>query len=169
LPPFPASSRRLGGLLLVALVLAACSPAAATPAAATPAPASAPTPDATTASGDLELAGTSWLLVGYVSPDGTSSTEPLAITPTLVFSDGTADGNAGCNTFSGTWTLDGSRIEFGEAISATKVACPDPGGQVETAYLANLALVDTAAIIGENLVLSQSDGPAALEFVPAGT
>jgi hypothetical protein len=32
-----------------------------------------------------------------------------------------------------------------------------------------LALVDTAAISGEELVLSQSDGPAALEFVPAGT
>lgn len=175
-----ARSARAVALLAVALgvALGACSPAAATlppasaaatPAASASAPAAGASADAPGASAAaLQLAGTSWLLVGYVSPTGTHFTVPMAVTPTLVFGPTTVDGNAGCNTFNGTWTLDGEVLALAK-VGWTEIACPEPGATVEKAYLANLALVDRASRNGDNLVLRQADGFAALEFVPAGS
>jgi len=39
--------------------------------------------------------------------------------------------------------------------------------EVEKAYLAALAVVDTVTMKGANLVMTQADGVAGLEFVPA--
>jgi heat shock protein HslJ len=94
----------------------------------------------------------------------------MAITPTLMFGDGTANGNAGCNTFTGTWTLEGDVIAFGGPVESTGNPCEDPGGTIEKAYLTNLGLVNRVQMNGENLVLHQAQGEgfAALEYVPAG-
>ncbi len=164
------ASRR-AGLLLSVLVVAACGSAAPTLApTTTPALPVTPAPSATFApgTGDVALAGTSWLLVGYTSPDGKHFTVPMAITPTLVFGPELAQGNAGCNVFGSPWTLEGDVLDFPGPLDSTAMACEEPGSTVEKAYLANLALVDRVALDGENLVMTQSDGMAALEFVPAG-
>ncbi len=162
MPKSIARSRLAASLLLGAMVLAACSPAAATPA-----PTSAP--DGSAGTGDIELAGTSWLLVGFTSPtDGAEFTVPMSITPTLVFAESTANGNAGCNTFSGNWTVEGDTIDFTGPVTSTQVACEDPGKSIEAAYLANLALVDRVEMRGENLFMYKADALPELEFMPAG-
>ena len=75
------------------------------------------------------LAGTSWALTSVAG----SVIDP-AVKPTLLFdATGNASGNGGCNTFNGSYTVDGATIAFGPMIS-TKMACVGPGDLVESAY-----------------------------------
>ena len=113
--------RRALSLVFIAAVVAtvaACSGGAATPAPSASAAASA-------SAGALELDGTSWLLTDYISPDGAVFTVPAAVTPLLAFDGGNLTGNAGCNTFSSTYTVTGDVIEIGPIMS-TKMACEEP-------------------------------------------
>lgn len=109
---------------------------------------------------DGDLPGTSWALVAI------DATDDLAgIVPTLEFGDdGSMAGLAGCNQFTGPYTLNASTIEVG-ALGATKMACGKPADAVERLYLGVLAEVDTWAIGGDGqLVL---EGPAgSLTFAP---
>ena len=118
--------------LAIALTAAACGTPAATP---------SPLP-----SGPLDLNGTTWLLLKYVAPDGTTATVPAAVTPTIAFEDGTASGKGGCNTFSSPYTLDGDTLEMGP-LATTMVACEEPMLGVETLYFAALDVVNRAAML----------------------
>jgi len=146
-------SRRALSLVFVAAVVAtvaACSGGAATPAPSASAAASA-------SAGALELDGTSWLLTDYVSPDGAVFTVPAAVTPLLAFEGGNLTGNAGCNTFSSTYTVTGDAIELGPIMS-TKMACEEPMASVEAAYLAALESVDKVAILEDGKLQLWDDG-----------
>jgi len=149
----PRRARRLVLVLLavMALAVAACGGSKATP---TPVPA-----------GPLNLTGTSWLLIKYLSPEGSVYTVPGAVTPQASFTADTMNGNAGCNTFNGPYTLTGENLKVGPIIS-TKMACPEPGASVENAYLAALNVVDKAALLDNgNLQLWDTEGKTTLEFV----
>jgi heat shock protein HslJ len=106
-----------------------------------------------------ELPGTSWTLLDLA---GDTLTVPA---PTIAFgADGTISGSGGCNTFNGTYTIDGSAISFGP-LATTRMACPDDVMAVEDAYL--LALDGAASwSIGDDgrLVL---DGATVLTFDPS--
>jgi heat shock protein HslJ len=144
----------------VAVAAAACGPGNAT---------TAPTVGPTTAAsaGAIELDGTSWRLTDYVSPDGASFTVPSAILPLAAFADGTMSGNAGCNTFSAPYSIEGDNFTVGPAAS-TKMACEEPIASVEAAYLAALAVVDKVAILEDGkLQLWDSGGKTTLAFVEA--
>ena len=145
--------RRALSLVFIAAVVAtvaACSGGAATPAPSASAAASA-------SAGALELDGTSWLLTDYVSPDGAVFTVPAAVTPLLAFEGGNLTGNAGCNTFSSTYTVTGDVIEIGPIMS-TKMACEEPMSSVEAAYLAALESVDKVAILDDGKLQLWDDG-----------
>jgi heat shock protein HslJ len=106
-----------------------------------------------------DLPGTSWTLVDLAGVE-------LAVpAPSIAFgADGTVSGSGGCNTFNGTYTVDGSAISFGP-LTTTRMACPDDVMSVEDAFL--LALDGAAAwsIGGDGrLVL---DGATALTFDPS--
>jgi heat shock protein HslJ len=146
----PRRALSLGFVAAVAATVAACGGAAATPAASTSAAASA-------SAGALELDGTSWLLTDYVSPDGAVFTVPAAVTPLLAFEGGNLTGNAGCNTFSSTYTVTGDAIELGPIMS-TKMACAEPMASVEGAYLAALESVDKVAILDDGKLQLWDDG-----------
>ena len=145
--------RRALSLVFIAAVVAtvaACSGGAATPAPSASAAASA-------SAGALELDGTSWLLTDYISPDGAVFTVPAAVTPLLAFEGGNLTGNAGCNTFSSTYTVTGDVIEIGPIMS-TKMACEEPMSTVEAAYLAALESVDKVAILDDGKLQLWDDG-----------
>ncbi len=145
--------RRALSLVFIAAVVAtvaACSGGAATPAPSASAAASA-------SAGALELDGTSWLLTDYISPDGAVFTVPAAVTPLLAFEGGNLTGNAGCNTFSSTYTVTGDVIEIGPIMS-TKMACEEPMSTVEGAYLAALESVDKVAILDDGKLQLWDDG-----------
>jgi heat shock protein HslJ len=145
-------------LLAVAVLALALATAACGSAAASPSPSPLP-------SGPLDLNGTTWMLLKYVSPDGTSYTVPSAVTPIASFQDGTVSGSGGCNTFNGPYTLTGDQLTMGP-LAATKMACEEPIASVETAYLAAMDVVNRAAILENgNLQLWDDGGKTTLAFV----
>ncbi len=142
---------RLGLVLATMLVLVgACGGASATPAPSL---------------GPIELEGTKWLLVSYLSPTGTSFTVPSAVTPIATFEGGQLTAvTTGCNTANGPYTQDGTSIAIGP-LATTRLACQEPMATVEAAYLQALSVVDTAVGNADRLVLRKADGFTALEFV----
>ncbi len=92
---------------------------------------------------------------------------PWTVDPTLRLEDGAASGSTGCNTFSGSYTLDGGSISFEPTMSLTRMACPAPASSVEGAYMAALPEVAAWAIDGDALRLSTVDGTVVLEFEQA--
>jgi heat shock protein HslJ len=143
-------ARALGGAILLVVLVAACGGAAATPSL-----------------GPISnLDGTNWRLISYLSPTGTNFTVPAAVTPSATFSNGQLSANSGCNTASATYTLTGTTIKIGP-LAATQKACQDPIATVETAYFAALSVVDTAVGNDSTLILKQSNGFTALQFVRA--
>lgn len=73
---------------------------------------------------------------------------------TIVFEGDQVSGVAACNSYSGSYSLDGSSIEFGD-IAMTEMACVDPPGvmEAEAAFAAGLIGVDTVTI-DDGLALS---------------
>ena len=103
------------------------------------------------------LAGTRWDLVEM---GGTA--DFARIVPTMEFGqDGAISGFAACNSFSGSFTLDGEAITLGPIVS-TKMACERPASAVEAEYLAALSGVSTWSIDADGRLLL--DGPVPLRF-----
>ena len=73
-----------------------------------------------------------------------------------------AAGFAGCNQFSGGYTLGPGSLSFGPLLS-TKMACAD-GDELERGFLAALPRVTTYAAADSMLTLGTPDGPL-LRFV----
>jgi len=80
-----------------------------------------------------------------------------------IAADGKVFGNAGCNTYRTSYTLEGDVLTFAPAM-ATKMACPGMKG--ETAFLNHLTHPVQAVINGETLTFSK-DGNMVLEFIKA--
>ena len=73
-------------------------------------------------------------------------------------------GSGGCNTFAGTYTLDGTALTFADVLS-TLVACPDEDVQaIEDAYLLALPEVRSWLISGGVLELADETGTTRLTF-----
>jgi heat shock protein HslJ len=108
----------------------------------------------------VELPGTSWVLIDL---DGSAAFD-AAVAPNLTFADdGTLAGFAGCNTYNGSFTVDGSTIDIGP-LASTRMACPPPGSDIEAAYLPALDAVGTWELLPSGqLVLS---GPQVLTYQP---
>ena len=76
--------------------------------------------------------------------------DSLAKKPTLIFKDGQASGNAGCNNFSTAFTLNGNEISFG-LVMATKMHCTNM--PIEKAYFDCLSKTKTYKLFGNELTL----------------
>ena len=84
------------------------------------------------------------------------------IQPTIEFTaDGSVSGFAGCNSYSGSYTTDGSTLTFGPLMT-TKMACQAPGATVEGAYLAALSGVTGWAVEADGRLLL--DGAVPLRY-----
>lgn len=106
-----------------------------------------------------ELGRTAWTLVEM---GGTADFAHLV--PTLEFgAEGTVSGFAGCNQFSGSYTVTGGRLAMGP-LATTKMACERPASAVEAEYVAALAAV-TGWSVGADGRLTL-DGPVPLTFAP---
>ena len=106
-----------------------------------------------TSSSEGSLTGSIWLLVDL-------NGEPVQ-TGTVITAEFTEDsrvsGNSGCNSYNTTYELSSNKIEFGEQIAATLMACPEPVMEQESAYLEALLNTTEFEIIEDELVLYGGD------------
>ena len=120
MPSFPATIRVLAGLTI--LVVAACDSTGS---------GTNTTPEPTS---PADLTGTSWTLV---SIGATPAIEGAGAS--LAFdSAGNVNGSTGCNSFSGSYALDGSALTFGP-LATTRMACEDAVMAQEAAVLEALS------------------------------
>jgi heat shock protein HslJ len=112
------------------------------------------------------LEGTTWILVSYGDPSAPQAVlEGSEITAEFDSAEGTVSGAAGCNSYFGSYEVDGDAITFG-LLGSTLMACFEPEGimEQEQAYLAALASVATYHIEGDRLEMTDADGALALQF-----
>ena len=74
--------------------------------------------------------------------------------------DGQVGGSAGCNSYSGPYTVSGSSIEFKQPMASTMMACEEPVMEQETAYFQVLAAAKSFAVKGDQLTLNDAGGKA---------
>lgn len=108
--------------------------------------------------------GITWQLAEQVI-DGAMTPVPGDVVVTLLLQDGQAGGSAGCNSYFADYTIGISDLTFG-SIGSTMMFCEGPAGEVEAAYLANLAAVATWANTGGSLVLGDASGEPILNYLP---
>jgi heat shock protein HslJ len=111
--------------------------------------------------------GIDWKLTSYTA-NGVDTPVPFGITATLLLEGGLASGSGGCNTFSGTYALDGTTLMFGEEISTTLMLCEEPAQAVEDAYLSALPEVIGWTMSDGVLQLSDDLGATILTFEVPG-
>ena len=118
----------------------------------------------------MGLEGTLWQLTEYLGPEGNTVPVPEAISASATFADGTVSGNAGCNDYTGSYTVDGEKLTMGP-LAATRKACGPAESAVETAFLAVMGNVATYSISGGSLELTTAEAKVGLKFAatePAG-
>ena len=113
-----------------------------------------------------DLAGTSWQVIGYNNGKQAVTSVIAGTEMDIQFGkDGSVSGNSGCNTYNGSYTVNGNQIQFGP-MASTRMACGDPAGimEQEQQYLAALETAATYQIEGNALELRTSDGALAADF-----
>jgi len=138
------------GLLVLALLMAACAPL--------PAPfvvgdsATGPTQG-----GDLE--GRSWTLASLAGAE-------VIGTVTVTFNEGQLSGSAGCNSYFGSYQLDGQSITIGP-MGMTEMFCMDEGVMdQEMAFLAALGQASSFNVEGDSLTIETGAGPLVFVVTP---
>lgn len=113
-------------------------------------------------SDEVNLEGTSWVLFAY------RKTKPIETArPTLTFQDGQVSGNASCNSYGGSYEVNGDNISFG-AMFMTEMYCMEPEGIMdqESVYLQMLGSAERFELSEGQLVIFMTDGET-LTFTPA--
>lgn len=91
---------------------------------------------------------------------------PADVEATLFLEGGQANGSTGCNSFSGTYTLDGQALTFDDNMAMTQAFCEGPAGEVEQAYLATLPTVVGWDADETELALLDGEQSVVLVFEP---
>ena len=101
------------------------------------------------------LEGPTWV-VQEMSVDG-AMTAPIPETPLFaVFEDGTVAGSSGCNSYNGSYEIDGNSMTIGP-LATTRMACTPELLAQETLYLELLAQVDSYEVNGDELTMTSGD------------
>jgi heat shock protein HslJ len=105
-----------------------------------------------------------WELLEF-SRDGTVLPEPVGGRATLTLADGELEGTSFCNSYSGTYRLDGEDLAV-SGLGGTEMGCAPELMDAEAAYLAALTAVEQAATADGYLVLSGGDAELTYRPVP---
>ncbi len=105
-----------------------------------------------------------WELVEF-SQDGRVVPEPLGGRATLTFTDDEVEGTSFCNSYSGTYRLDGEDLTV-SGLGGTEMGCAPELMDAEAAYLAALGAVEQAATEDGYLVLSGGDAELTYRPIP---
>lgn len=109
------------------------------------------------------LENTYWRLVSFGAP---GAEQPIieGSTITLMLAGGQAGGSGGCNSYGGTYQVDGDSISFGE-ITRTERACLEEGvTEQEQRYFQALETASTYQVEGDQLRITYDAGSGLLIF-----
>jgi heat shock protein HslJ len=117
----------------------------------------------------MSISGTSWNVQAYVDQQGNLTSVIQGTQPTLSFvTDRAFSGDTGCNSFSGSYTVSGASIAFGN-MSTTLQACIDPIAEQEQAYLTALSNSTSYKFSDARLILSDANGNQQVILTRAST
>ena len=128
--------------------------------------------DVATGSPPISAAGledTTWVLDSYGEPKFERSVLPgTEITIECISREGTVKGSAGCNSYFGSYEIDGTQLSIPGPIAVTEMYCMEPEGIMdqEQVYLTILENAETYEIEGNQLQINSSD--KVLNFKLAG-
>jgi heat shock protein HslJ len=114
----------------------------------------------TAAAPAVALEGTMWEL----TPGVDIGADVEGVTVSAHFANFSLTGTSGCNDYTTTYVVDGTKLTIGPDIASTQKACPEPETAVEQAYLERLPKVASYSIAGDVLTLSDDSGTAILEY-----
>ncbi|WFN33590.1 META domain-containing protein [Methanogenium sp. S4BF] len=117
---------------------------------------------------DQNLAGTKWELTGYNNGAGGFVSVVTGSSVTAMFGeDGQMSGNAGCNSYSGSYVVSGKSISIGP-LAMTEMYCMDPDGVMdqESAYFAAVQAAASYRVGAGELSLVSADGRQMAVFGP---
>jgi len=103
--------------------------------------------------GGGDLTGKMWALsalMGKPLVPGTGITAQFT-------SDGRVSGSAGCNQYTGTYTVSGNTIQFSSPLASTRMACPQEVMDQENAYLKALGEAKTYTVRDDQLTLADAN------------
>ena len=93
---------------------------------------------------------------------------PAGVNVTIVFGDGQIGGNGGCNSYGGSYQLQGSTLSFAD-VFMTEMYCEGAGSTTEQQYMTTLmeirGFVVTSATSGRQLELQDANQRPRLVFV----
>ena len=113
----------------------------------------------------ITLTGTNWSANGINTGTDAVSSLVAGTTVTAVFGDdGTLSGNAGCNTYNGTYEVSGKSMTIGP-LATTRMACEPDVSKQEANYLEALGRVTTYTIRGDQLELRDDEGALQAGYV----
>ena len=117
------------------------------------------------------LANTSWDVTAYNNGKQAVVSLITGTRVTLAFSeDGRVSGSAGCNAFTGAYTVDEDELSI-RGLTATRKMCADPAGlmEQESAFLQVLTPGMRVRVEGTRLELRHADGALVLNATRAAT
>ena len=110
------------------------------------------------------LAGTPWLLESYLDQNGQMVDVLSGTQISAIFQDGQTGGSAGCNSYFGTYEVDGSKIDI-EVGGMTMMYCPPEETMAqETDYVTGLNSTIMYIVEGEQLPLADEAGNTLLKY-----
>jgi len=112
-----------------------------------------------------DLVGPSWTISDYDFNGGLKPVISGSTTNLTFGDDGTVSGTAGCNTFHGSYTLDGDNLKIGP-LAATQKFCADPAGVMdqEHAVMSALEKATLVAVAGSGFKLNDDGGSTMVEL-----
>jgi heat shock protein HslJ len=115
------------------------------------------------------LAGTTWNVTGYNNGKGGVVSLVAGTSLTAVFDDqGTVSGSSGCNTYSGSYTVDAGAISIGTLAGTRKMCFGEGVMEQEERFLRAMESVAAYRISGDSMELRREDGALAVKLSRAG-
>jgi copper homeostasis protein (lipoprotein) len=112
----------------------------------------------------MQLEGSSWALASIRDEAGDMAPALPGAVVTAHFQIDQISGESGCNTYSGSYAVDGNKLRFG-ALATTRQACPEADiMKQESAFLSALEQVASYKIDGDRLELRDGKGDSLLIF-----
>jgi len=89
---------------------------------------------------------------------------PEGVEVTLLLNEGDVAGNAGCNSYFGSYSIDETSLTFPDEFGMTRALCQSPEQDVEDAYMPLLQSTASWVVEDGTLSLSDADGMVTLVY-----